>query len=76
MKEEKDKKIADAQTLERLLVQERAALRAFRFQLAGGKLKNNRSIREAKKRIARILTRACALRRKSEAAESASAASI
>jgi ribosomal protein L29 len=76
MEEEKDTKVADAQTLERLLAQERAALRAFRFQLAGGKLKNNRSIREARKRIARILTRACALRRKSKAASPVSGASI
>jgi large subunit ribosomal protein L29 len=42
--------------LERLLIREREKLRQLRFDLASGKVKNIRKIREVKKDIARILT--------------------
>lgn len=42
--------------LERILMQNREKLRQLRFDLAAGKVKNVREIREIKKDIARILT--------------------
>ncbi|MBI2048775.1 MAG: 50S ribosomal protein L29 [Parcubacteria group bacterium] len=48
--------------LARLLVERRNALREAYFQLSGGKLKNSRVIRVARKDIARILTRLALLR--------------
>ncbi|RLC38565.1 MAG: 50S ribosomal protein L29 [Candidatus Nealsonbacteria bacterium] len=42
--------------LQRLLREKRERLRQLRFDLAGGKVKNVREIRETKKDIARILT--------------------
>ena len=42
--------------LQRLLQEKRERLRQLRFDLAGGKVKNVREIRETKKDIARILT--------------------
>jgi len=38
------------------LQEKRRELRSLRFNLAAGRLKNNRKIREIKKEIARILT--------------------
>lgn len=40
----------------KLLTEKREKLRQLRFDLAGGKIKNVREIRETKKDIARILT--------------------
>ncbi len=42
--------------LHRLLFEKREKLRELRFNLASGKIKNVREIREIKKDIARILT--------------------
>jgi large subunit ribosomal protein L29 len=42
--------------LKKLLLENREKLRALRFDLASGKLKNVREIRYLKKDIARILT--------------------
>ncbi|MBZ9572823.1 50S ribosomal protein L29 [Patescibacteria group bacterium] len=42
--------------LQRILQEKREKLREFRFNLAAGKIKNVREIRETKKDIARILT--------------------
>ncbi len=42
--------------LQRILREKREKLREFRFNLAGGKVKNVSEIRETKKDIARILT--------------------
>lgn len=42
--------------LQRILQEKREKLREFRFNLAAGKVKNIREIRETKKDIARILT--------------------
>lgn len=42
--------------LQRILQEKREKLREFRFNLAAGKVKNVREIRETKKDIARILT--------------------
>ena len=42
--------------LEKLLGDWRGRLRQFRFDLATGKIKNVREIRQTKKNIARILT--------------------
>ena len=42
--------------LEKLLEENREKLRALRFELAAGKVKNVREIRKIKKDIARILT--------------------
>lgn len=42
--------------LQRILQEKREKLREFRFNLAGGKVKNVSEIRETKKDIARILT--------------------
>ena len=42
--------------LQRLLQEKRERLRQLRFDLAGGKVKNVREIRETKKDIARIST--------------------
>jgi large subunit ribosomal protein L29 len=42
--------------LKKMLQDEREKLRALRFDLAGGKVKNVREIRHLKKEIARILT--------------------
>lgn len=42
--------------LEKLLIDRREKLRQLRFNLAAGKLKNVREIRQIKKDIARILT--------------------
>jgi len=42
--------------LQKLLRESREKLRTLRFDLASGKLKNVREIREIKKDIARILT--------------------
>lgn len=42
--------------LEKLLQEKRERLRSLRFDLAAGKVKNVREIREIKKDIARILT--------------------
>ena len=42
--------------LQRILKDSREKLRAFRFDLASGKVKNVREIRMIKKDIARILT--------------------
>lgn len=42
--------------LQKILQKERAGLRNLRFNLASGKIKNVREIRELKKNIARILT--------------------
>jgi large subunit ribosomal protein L29 len=42
--------------LERVLAEKRERLRQLRFDLAAGKVKNVREIREIKKDIARILT--------------------
>ncbi|OHB25022.1 MAG: 50S ribosomal protein L29 [Parcubacteria group bacterium RIFOXYD2_FULL_52_8] len=44
---------AEAHTL---ITEKRAALREFRFQINGGKVKNMKAGRELKKGIARILT--------------------
>ena len=43
--------------LNRLVREKRERLRLLRFNLAAGKLKNVREIREIKKEIARILTK-------------------
>jgi len=42
--------------LNQILLEKREKLRALRFDLAAGKVKNVREIREIKKDIARILT--------------------
>lgn len=42
--------------LQKLLAERREKLRQLRFDLAAGKVKNIREIREVKKDIARILT--------------------
>jgi len=42
--------------LSRILQEDRERLRALRFDLASGKIKNVREIRKIKKDIARILT--------------------
>lgn len=42
--------------LQSLLLEKRARLRNLRFDLAAGRIKNVREIREIKKDIARILT--------------------
>jgi len=42
--------------LKRLLEQNREKLRVLRFDLASGKVKNVREIRETKKTVARLLT--------------------
>ena len=54
-------KIMKEQELADLLAEKRATLRQLRFQVAGGGLKNVRSIRVMKKTIAKIFT---ALRQK------------
>jgi len=45
--------------LQRLLRENREKLRQMRFDLASGKVKNVREIRQIKKEIARILTILC-----------------
>ena len=45
--------------LERILQENREKLRQLRFNLASGKVKNVREIRQIKKDIARILTILC-----------------
>lgn len=42
--------------LQKLLIDRREHLRSLKFDLASGKVKNVRSIRELRKEIARILT--------------------
>ena len=42
--------------LQKMLWDSREKLRAFRFDLASGKVKNVREIRKLKKEIARVLT--------------------
>ena len=53
MKELREK---SEEELERELVQKRAALRSFRFNLAGSKTRNLKEGRNLRKDIARILT--------------------
>lgn len=55
MKAEELKKKSKAD-LEKLLEEKHERLRVLRFDLASGKVKNVREIRETKKDIARILT--------------------
>lgn len=47
---------ASQKELQQTLMEKREKLRSLRFDLAGGKVKNIRQIREIKKDIARILT--------------------
>jgi len=42
--------------LQKLLIENREKIRKLRFDLASGKVKNVREIREARKVVARILT--------------------
>mgnify|MGYP001106954231 CR=1 FL=1 len=53
IRELRQKSFAD---LQKILTNSREKLRQFRFDLASGKLKNVREIRELKKDIAQILT--------------------
>lgn len=53
----KDVAIKGEQELKTLLAEERAKLRGLRFQVSERQLKNVRTIREAKRTIARILTK-------------------
>jgi ribosomal protein L29 len=52
--------------LKKLLVEKRKALHDFRFAFAGGKVKNVKQGKEARKDIARVLT-AISLQNKAEA---------
>ena len=58
MKKNELKKLKEKNTaeLQRGLVEAREELRALRFDLASGKVKNVQSINEVKKNIARMLT--------------------
>lgn len=53
IKKLKDKTVAE---LSKELIEAREGLRAMKFELAQGKIKNVRAINETKKKIARILT--------------------